>query len=50
MEDYMENLTLPQQFEEFAEARKHGFINAMKVKENGAKLAGTFSQYTPVAL
>lgn len=46
----MENLTLPEKFEEFAEGRRNGFIKAMEVKQKGRKLAGTFCTFTPLEL
>ena len=44
----MSDYTLPEQFEEYSEARRNGFIKAMEVKKNGGKIAGTFCTFTPV--
>ncbi len=41
---------LPSEFDEFVDARKEGFINAMKFKEKGGKIAGCLCSYTPVEL
>ena len=35
-------LTLPQKFEEFTEARKNGFLKVKALKEQGKKVAGVF--------
>lgn len=43
----MSEITLPNKFEEFAEARKRGFITAKEFKESGGKLAGYLCSYTP---
>ena len=40
-------ITLPERFNEFAEARRNGFLKVMELKENGAKICGTFCQYAP---
>lgn len=42
--------TLPEQFEEFAEARRNGFIKVMELKESGADICGTFCQYAPAEI
>ena len=39
--------SLPEQFEEFADARKAGFLRVKAVKENGGKVAGVFCTFTP---
>jgi len=38
---------LPEKFEEFADARKAGFLRVKQLKENGAKVAGIFCTFTP---
>ncbi len=43
----MNNNDFPKAFEEFAEARKNGFMAAKSFKENGGKLAGCLCSYTP---
>ena len=40
-------ITLPERFNEFAEARRNGFLKVMELKENGSKICGTFCQYAP---
>ena len=40
-------LTLPQKFEEFTEARKNGFLKVKSLKEQGKKVAGVFCTFTP---
>ncbi|CAK7086961.1 double-cubane-cluster-containing anaerobic reductase [Tissierella carlieri] len=39
--------TLPERFEEFADARRQGFIRMKELKDNGGKLCGTFCQFAP---
>ena len=39
--------SLPEKFEEFAEARKAGFMRVKEVKEKGGKVAGVFCTFTP---
>jgi len=46
----MSNLDLPQKFEEFADARKNGFIKAKEVKEKGGRVAGYFCTFTPLEI
>lgn len=41
---------LPARFEEFADARKDGFLKVKKIKDDGGHVAGTFCTYTPVEL
>lgn len=43
----MDNRDFPKAFEEFAEARKNGFMAAKKFKEEGGRLAGCLCSYTP---
>ncbi|MBQ0059730.1 MAG: 2-hydroxyacyl-CoA dehydratase [Lachnospiraceae bacterium] len=42
--------SLPEHFEEFAEARRNGFLQVKKLKDSGAKIVGTFCQYTPAEI
>ena len=44
------NLTLPEKFEEFGEARRQGFLRVKQVKENGGKVAGIFCTFTPTEI
>ena len=46
----MSNFDLPAAFEEFADARKAGFLRVKQVKENGGKVAGVFCTFTPVEI
>ena len=39
--------TLPEKFEEFADARKAGFLRVKGLKEQGKKVAGIFCTFTP---
>ncbi|NLY76842.1 MAG: 2-hydroxyacyl-CoA dehydratase [Tissierellia bacterium] len=39
--------TLPERFEEFADARRQGFIKVKELKDKGGKLCGTFCQFAP---
>lgn len=39
--------TLPEKFEEFADARKAGFLRVKALKEQGKKVAGVFCTFTP---
>ena len=38
---------MPRNFDSFADARKQGFINMKKLKDEGAKVVGKFCTYTP---
>jgi len=40
--------TLPSQFENFADARKQGFLAIKDLKDEGKKVAGVFCGYTPI--
>lgn len=40
-------ITLPERFEEFADARREGFIRIKELKDRGEKLCGTFCQFAP---
>ena len=42
--------TLPEKFEEFADARKAGFLRVKDLKEQGRKVAGIFCTFTPVEI
>ena len=39
--------SLPEKFEEFADARKAGFLRVKDLKEQGRKVAGVFCTFTP---
>lgn len=41
---------LPQNFEEFAEARREGFLRMKELKDKGRQVCGTFCQYTPAEI
>jgi len=41
---------LPKQFEEFADARKQGFLTVKKWKDDGRNVVGTYCTFTPVEL
>ena len=41
---------LPEHFEEFAEARRNGFLKVMELKKSGQTICGTFCQYTPTEI
>lgn len=38
---------LPERFEEFAEARREGFLAVKELKDSGKNICGEFCQYTP---
>ncbi|MCR6546505.1 double-cubane-cluster-containing anaerobic reductase [Dehalobacterium formicoaceticum] len=40
-------VNLPNKFEEFADARRQGFLKVKEIKENGGKIAGVFCTFTP---
>ena len=42
--------TLPEKFEEFADARKAGFLRVKDLKEQGKKVAGVFCTFTPTEI
>ena len=44
----MEELKLPEHFEEYAEGRKAGFLKMKAAKESGHKVAGFFCTFTPL--
>ena len=39
--------SLPKHFEDFAEARREGFLKVKELKDKGEKICGAFCQYTP---
>ncbi|WP_198306501.1 double-cubane-cluster-containing anaerobic reductase [Dehalobacterium formicoaceticum] len=43
----MSIVNLPNKFEEFADARRQGFLKVKEIKENGGKIAGVFCTFTP---
>ncbi len=43
-------VSLPERFEEFANARRNGFLKVMELKESGQTICGTFCQYTPTEI
>lgn len=46
----MENYKMPEHFEEYAEARRNGFIKVKNIKENGGMIAGIFCTFTPLEI
>jgi len=42
--------SLPEKFEEFADARKAGFLRVKEVKEQGGRVAGIFCTFTPTEI
>lgn len=43
-------VTLPEHFEDFAEARRNGFLRVKELKDRGEKICGAFCQYTPAEI
>lgn len=43
-------VSLPERFEEFANARRNGFLKVMELKKSGQTICGTFCQYTPTEI
>lgn len=41
---------LPKNFEEFADARRAGFLKMKEVKDQGKQVCGMFCQYTPAEI
>ena len=41
---------MPEHFEEFADARRKGFLAVKELKESGQKICGVFCQYTPTEI
>ena len=46
----MSNFDLPAAFEEFADARKAGFLKVKAAKEQNKKVAGCFCAFTPLEI
>ena len=46
----MDQFDLPSAFEEFADARKAGFLKVKTAKEGGKKVAGCFCAFTPLEI
>ena len=42
--------SLPKNFEEFADARRVGFLKMKELKDQGKQVCGTFCQYTPAEI
>ena len=42
--------SLPEQFEQFGEARRAGFLRVKELKEQGRRVAGTFCTFTPLEI
>lgn len=42
--------TLPEHFEDFAEARREGFLKVKELKDSGKNVCGSFCQYTPAEI
>ena len=42
--------SLPEHFEEFAEARRQGFLKVKELKDKGENICGAFCQYTPAEI
>lgn len=42
--------TLPEHFEDFAEARREGFLRIKELKDSGRDICGAFCQYTPAEI
>mgnify|MGYP004557646495 FL=1 len=42
--------SLPEQFEQFGEARRAGFLRVKELKEQGGRVAGTFCTFTPLEI
>lgn len=42
--------SLPEHFEEFADARREGFLKIKELKDSGQKICGAFCQYTPAEI
>lgn len=42
--------SLPEHFEDFAEARREGFLKVKELKDSGKKICGAFCQYTPAEI
>ena len=46
----MEKLNLPADFESYPQARKSGFMKMKELKDQGAKIVGTFCSFVPLEL
>ncbi|NLK35454.1 MAG: 2-hydroxyacyl-CoA dehydratase [Gracilibacteraceae bacterium] len=46
----MSFLDLPGRFDEFADARRQGFLKVKQIKEKGGKVAGIFCTFTPTEI
>ena len=44
------NNNLPEQFQEFNEARRAGFLQVKELKESGRRVAGIFCTFTPIEI
>ena len=44
------SVTLPEHFEDFAEARREGFLKVKELKDSGKNVCGCFYQYTPAEI
>ncbi len=44
------SVTLPEHFEDFAEARREGFLKVKELKDSGKNVCGCFCQYTPAEI
>lgn len=44
------NVSLPEKFEQFGQARREGFLRVKELKEQGGRVAGTFCTYTPLEI
>lgn len=43
-------LSLPETFEAYSDARKAGFLKVKAAKEGGRRVAGTFCTFTPLEI
>lgn len=44
------SVSLPEHFEDFAEARREGFLKVKELKDQGKNICGAFCQYTPAEI
>lgn len=44
------SVSLPEHFEEFADARREGFLKVKELKDRGENICGAFCQYTPAEI
>jgi benzoyl-CoA reductase/2-hydroxyglutaryl-CoA dehydratase subunit BcrC/BadD/HgdB len=47
-EGILMNVSLPEQFENFSEARRQGFLRVKNIKDQGGLIAGIFCTFTPL--